>query len=232
MLAALVWPDKSQAKALARRTVNRMTTQGLITARKLAGTGVDAYVLTSKGAKLLSTEKQLKVTSGVSLPLGNTVHRACANWFCILSRNNALEVWAEHQIQTGQAPVSGYDGKVPDALIGSEYGMIWVEVENAWKSRAEREKIVRFCSDTLGREWLTELTPNRHLFRVVIVATNPSALKSICESFADAYRRGWVTDVQMADIYIALLPVSSTLTPGELVEGSLWYDGVLPILNA
>lgn len=47
-------------------------------------------------------------------------------------------------------------------------------------------------------------------------------------SFQEAYRRGLVRDSQVAEVEACLLPVSESLVAGEVVEGNLWWDVLVP----
>ncbi|MFL9922596.1 hypothetical protein PQR75_46800 [Paraburkholderia fungorum] len=232
MLSALVWPTARQAPAMSRRAVKALVDDKLILRRPLPEGG-DCYTLSAAGARVLNEAAGLTATSGASLPLGNTVHRACANWYVIGHINEGTAVWTEHEIQTGRAPVVSVDGKVPDALLDTPFGLVWVEVENAWKNRKERAKVVHFSSRHLPTgNRLAELAPDLYLVRVAIVATNTDALRAMCRSFNEAFLQGDISESQAADVDLVLLPVDRSLVAGEPVSGSLWYDGLLPALAA
>lgn len=145
MLAALVWPNASQGLAMARRTLVGMLDAKLVLKRNLPE-GLECFTLSASGARMLTEQTGIKASSGASLLLGNALHRACGNWYLIEKINLSLTVWTEHEIQSGHAPVHRVGGKVADGLVATEYGLLWVEVENAWKNRRERSKVVRQCS--------------------------------------------------------------------------------------
>lgn len=231
MIAALVWTNAKQGPAMARRAVRTLTDDKLILRRPLPGGG-DCYTLSAAGARLLNETTGLSAHSGASLPLGNTVHRACANWYVIRHINEGTTVWTEHEIQSGRAPLVSVDGKIPDALVDTPYGVIWVEVENAWKNRNERNKVVRFASRQLpSGDRMCELAPGHYLCRVAIVGTSTDALRAMCRSFAEAHAVGDIGESQAADVDLVLLPVDKSLVGAEPVAGSLWYDGLLPVLT-
>ncbi|MEW6344174.1 MAG: hypothetical protein AB1704_26265 [Pseudomonadota bacterium] len=232
MIAALVWPTARQAPAMARRAAKTLADDKLILRRPLPDGG-DCYTLSAAGARLLSEATGLPARSGASLPLGNTVHRACANWYVIGHILEGTTAWTEHEIQTGISPVVSVDGKVPDALVDTPFGLIWAEVENAWKNRRERAKVVHFSRRYLPTgNRLAELAPDLYLARLAIVGTNVHALRAMCRSFADAFTQGDISESQAADVELVLLPVDKSLVAGEPVTGSLWYDGLLPVLAA
>ena len=228
MLSILVWPTAKQAPAMARRAVRGLVDDKLILRRSLPEGG-DCYVLSATGARFLNDATGLAATSGASLPLGNPTHRACANWFLVGHINDGNAVWTEHEIQTGRAPLVAVDGKVPDGLVELPEGMLWVEVENAWKNRKERAKVVAFCRRQLLPGFqLAELAPGRYLRRVVIVGTTGEALRAMVRSFADAHETARLSESQAADIELVLLPVDKNLVAGPTVTGSLWWDGLAP----
>lgn len=66
--------------------------------------------------------------------------------------------------------------------------------------------------------------------RVAVVATNPQALRWMAASFQAAHRQGLLRDSQVADVDVCLLPVSESLVPGEPIEGSMWWDILVPAM--
>lgn len=227
MISALVWPTASQAPALARRAVRALADDKLILRRPLPEGGGDCYGLSATGARFLREATGISATGGASLPLGNPVHRACANWYLVRHINEGSTVWTEHEIQTGRAPVVSVDGKIPDGLVELPEGMLWIEVENAWKNRKDRAKVVDFCRRQLLPGFqLAELAPGRYLRRVVIVGTAGEALRAMVRSFADAHETARLSEGQAADIELVLLPVDKNLVAGQPVAGSLWWDGL------
>lgn len=228
MLSALVWPTASQAPAMARRTVKALVDDGMLLRRPLPDGG-DCYTLSAAGARFLNDAAGTLASSGASLPLGNPVHRACSNWYLIHHLNDGTAVWTEHEIQTGSAPFTTIDGKVPDGLLELDEGLVWVEVENAWKNRKERQKVVTFCErHLLPNSQLCELAPNRYLFRIAIVGTSTDALRAMVRSFEDAHATGLLRDGQAGDIDLVLLPVDKSLVAGELVTVNLYWDALCP----
>lgn len=177
---------------------------------------------------MLTEQTGIKASSGASLLLGNEVHRACGTWYLIEKINLGLTVWTEHEIQSGHAPIHRVNGKVPDGLVATEYGWLWVEVENAWKNRAQRAKVVHFCTDYLPPSSLhemQELAPAHYLFRVVIVGTTPESLRAIARSYIDAYEAQELSESQAADVELVYQPLTPRLTPAQPpVTGSLWHD--------
>jgi hypothetical protein len=109
-------------------------------------------------------------------------------------------------------------------LIQSDFGLIWVEVENAWKNRSERGKVVTFCQRCLfTSDQMSELAPNFYLFRVAIVSTNLDALKAMHRSMMDALAVGDISDTQAGNIELVLLPVDKSLVATNQKQ-CLLYD--------
>lgn len=228
MLAALIWPAASQSVAMARRTVKSLVDEKLILRRPLPNGG-DCFVLSTVGARFLGDELGITAHSGNAHSLGNPMHRACANWHAIQCMNNGHQVWTEHEIQTARAPLVSYDGKIPDVLIETEHGIIWVEVENAWKNRHERNKIFEFCTRNLAANGvLKELVPGSYLFRVAVVGTNPDSLRTMWHTFTDGFNQKRISERQAADIDFVLLPIDKSLNVGDELVGNLLYDGIIP----
>lgn len=228
MVAALAWPDAAQAQAMARRTLKALTDEKLVIARALTKGG-SAYLLSAKGARYLQEQAGMHVQSGNSLAIGNPVHRSCSNWYLIYAIQRGLTVVTEHEIATERGPCRVLKGKQADGLVIAEDGAsTWLECEHSQKSRPERHKTVALVQECIGGETQVELAPGLWLSRVAIVATNPQALRWMAASFQDAHRRGLVTDSQVSEVEACLLPVSESLVPGEVVEGNLWWDVLLP----
>lgn len=221
MLAALVWPDASQSQAMARRTLKSLCDDKRVLKRAFPEGG-DCYVLSARGARWLNENAGIVAKGGASLQLGNPVHRACSNWYLIHRLLDDETVWTEYEIQTGRAPVFSVAGKTPDGLVETPFGLLWIEVENAWKNRLERAKVVQFCSQCLfnGNNW-QEIAHDEYLFRVAIVSTNQNALRAMFRSFIDAHASGEISCLQIDFVELALCPIDKSLNPGLLHEALL-----------
>lgn len=231
MIAALVWPDASQAQAMARRTLHDLIERKLVIQRRL-NEDAEGFTLSAAGARHLQKEQGIPATSGASLPLKNVVHRACSNWYVIRSLAKGQQAWTEHEIQTGKAPLHIVAGKVPDALVETEYGFVWVEVENSWKNRTERARVLDFCISHLPASGtdlnMHEIAPEKFLFRVAVVGTSPDSLRAIARSAKELYQSGRLTESQASDIELEYLPLMQNLTADASVTGNLWYDALQP----
>lgn len=231
MVAALVWPEAAQAQAMARRTLKTLCDEKLIITRPLPKGGA-AYLLSAKGARLLAEQTGMAAESGNALTLGNPLHRACSNWYLIRAVQQRLAVVTEHEIVSERGPCRVVKGKQADGLVIADDGAcIWLECENAAKSRPERHKTVALVQECLGREQREEIAPGLFLDRLAVVAANEQALRWMAASFLDAHRGGILSDGQVADVDACLLPVSESLVPGDTVHGNMYWDVLVPSMS-
>lgn len=232
MLAGLVWPTAAQGQTMARRTLGALADEKLVVARTMSN-GTTVYVLSAKGARLLTEQTGTPAESGHALALGNPLHRAASNWYLIRAVQQGHRIVTEHEIATERGPCRVLRGKVADGLIVADDGLCtWVEVENApAKSRAERAKTVSLAAECLGHATMAAIADGLWLARLAVVATNEAALRHMAASFMSAYREGSLRDAQVGDVDVCLLPVSPSLVPGEVHEGNLWWDVLVPALE-
>lgn len=235
MLAALVWPTASQSWSMARRTLKKMLTDKLVIVRALPQGG-DVYLLSVKGARLLQDATGVQAKGGQSLATGNTIHRACGNWHLISQVQAGLEIWTEHEIASGLAPVHTVNGKMFDGMVVFPDGLVSAcEVENAWKNRSRRQAVLEIATRHLGRDKLTRVGVDAtgqelHLARLSLVCTSVDALRSMAASFKEAHRMLTANEMCLASVDVSVLPVSPSLVPGEPVTGNLWWDVMQPHL--
>ena len=220
-LASLAWGEASQAWPMARRTLKALQDDGLVIRRALPQGG-DAYLLSAKGARLLTEQAGVDARSGQGLALGNPVHRACSNWYLIDAIHSGMDVVTEHEIASDRGPVRVLDGKQADGILLGDGEAIWLECENAWKATKSRRAVVEFCARHLDQPTMTMLTPDHGLRQVAIVSTNMDALRHMAATFQQAFRAGEVREAQLQMVNVALLPVSRSLVPSETVSSNLW----------
>lgn len=233
MVAALLFPTASQSWPLARRLLKKLLADKLILVRALPQGG-DVYLLSVKGARLLNETTGFAATSGQSLATGNALHRACGNWFLIAQVHAKRGIFTEHEIASGRAAIQTLNGKMPDALVVHDGGLLtWVEVENTWKNRTRRQAVVDLATRHLGRDTLTQVGVDAHgtelyLARLAVVATHPDSLRSMAATFQASHRLQVASEACLASVDVAVLPISASLVAGEVEEGNLWWDVVLP----
>lgn len=233
MLAPLVWPRASQSWSMARRTLKKMLADKLVIVRALPQGG-DVYLLSVKGARLLRDAEGVQAKGGQSLATGNALHRACGNWHLIAQVQAGQEVWTEHEIASGLAPVHSLNGKVFDGLVVHSDGMVTaVEIEHSWKNRSRRQAIVDVATRHLGKDTMTRLGVDAsgqelYLARLSVVCTTVDSLRSMSASFQEAHRMRIATESCLASVDVSILPVSPSLVPGESAAGNLWWDVIGP----
>ena len=230
MVASLAFGHASQAWPLARRCLKSMMEDGLVMRRSVPQGGAEVYLLTAKGARFLNEQEGLDATSGQGLTLGNSMHRACSNWYLINAINNGWNVITEHEISTDRSPVRVLDGKQFDGILLGDYEAVAIECENAWKAIKSRNSVVNFCARHLDQDPMTFITPNHPLRQMTLVCTNMDALRHMAASFQQAYREGRITEGQLHMVNVSLRPISRSLVPGEQVDGNLWADVMLPVM--
>lgn len=228
MISALAWPDAAYSAVMTRRTLQQLVDEKLVIARAMTKGGT-AYLLASKGARLLSEQGGVDASSGNALTIGNAVHRACSNWYLIRAVQRGLEIVTEHEIATERGPCRILHGKQADGIVIADGGAcIWVECENSKKGRTERHKTCGLVQSCLGQVPPVELAPGLWLARVAVVATNETALRWMAASFQQFHRDGLLSDSQVGDVDACLLPLTDSLVPGELVEGNMYWNILVP----
>ncbi len=210
-IAKLVWRNKTSSLVMAQRTLASMLGKQLIIRRKIK-TGCEVVLLGSKGARLLKTELNISAKSGAKLLLGNPIHRGACNWYLIYELANGNVVYTEHEIQSCRAPMFSCYGKVPDGLVIMEEGVVWLEVENAWKNIKEREKLIKFCADTLSNPtYMEQLWDDNYLLKVRILAITSHSANAMLRTFAKNYNEGLIGKAALNDIWLTYAPMTTGL---------------------
>lgn len=163
-IAMAGWPGSpvESAEKMAGRTLARLLEKELVIERHNALSGT-SYVLTAKGASLLTNQEALPTSAGYGIQgvAGPQFwHRTLGTSYLLnaMKVSDEAEVYGEYAINRGFAPVSReklakHYGKVPDGLIirvsdgstGYRKGLLladWVEVESSFKPPKERLKML------------------------------------------------------------------------------------------
>lgn len=119
-------------------------------------------------------------------------HRILANSIAIDQANMQHEptVWSEREIQTNQAPIRNWQGKIPDILIEHTHGQItWVEVENSKRSDSDLYSTLLwltkiFTVTTNGNIHFNQLPTGENVVAVEFIAPADSEKR-----MEDLYRR-------------------------------------------
>lgn len=153
-LARLVWPGKSAGQRMAQRTIGRLEKQRLVLERSLF-TGGKIYVLSEGGARLLRElgTPDVSARGHRDLSFRKPMHRMIANDFLIETHNKLVQnavtnakIWTEFEVQRRLAPYPVVAIrkrlKIPDGIIQQDNNVIWIEVENAYKSPREIGRVI------------------------------------------------------------------------------------------
>lgn len=172
----LIWPNGSQSRRMAQRTLKRMLERGSVLRRKFKYGGY-MHVLSEPGARWLR-ENGVGANNrgGRDLRYSHPAHRMLCNELAIHEMQNGLDVWTEYEIKRKRAPFHKLKGHIPDLLSVDNIGrMTWYEVENSYKS-ADRLDNLLSLADTLvdslyghpiGESHIQKfcfITPNRHTY--------------------------------------------------------------------
>lgn len=152
-IARLVWPTANYASQMAGRTLNRLSSFGLLAERRNS-LATRSFVLTRKGAAWLEL-RGITARHGLDLSsiAGATfIHRCLGSRFLIEQRLQGANVAGEYQLATGQLPFDISKActrlaKLPDGIFWRKdaQGRIavrWLEVENAPKAMAEISRVL------------------------------------------------------------------------------------------
>lgn len=153
-LARAVWPAARYGDQIARRTVARLITQGLLLGRRNA-LGSTSLCLTRGGAAWLDARGvDAQHTLDLSSVAGSTFfHRTLATRYLVERQVNGFQVAGEYQLLRRKTPFP-IDGlvkalrKLPDGLVwkrgpDGQMAVELVEQEAAAKARPELEKCLR-----------------------------------------------------------------------------------------
>ncbi|RAM61227.1 hypothetical protein RB24_26225 [Herbaspirillum rubrisubalbicans] len=139
--------------------------------------------------------------------------------------HEGLQVWTEHEIQCGKAPVKEVAGKVPDGLYDVEEGLVWVEVENSWKNRAERQKIADFIASKAAKDvHMSLLAPESYLYRVDVVCNTRDSFSAISRTLQEAHAVQRLSDSAANDTSLVLLEVDGKLNADKYRSYNFYYD--------
>ena len=229
MLAELVYTYHSQKDALTRRTLNRLLAEKLVTLSPL--NHIRLVTLTTKGIRRVAEQFNVTVYPDRKR-FGNPIHRAVENWRLIDAITEGFEVYSEHEIYTRSAPVHIFAEKMPDGAIdlGNQH-LVWLEAENAYKSREERQRIVSFCQKHLNSEDPTPIAPNTYLARVELVSTNNAAIKMLIEDILVWHKAKHMGKKQLSLINFSIMEINKQLRRPNLSKNfNLWDDWIVPRL--
>ena len=172
-LALLVYFNKLSGLRLAQRLLAKLHSEQLLLRREGRAGEEHHYALSERGALEATRLTGIHYSSGKDLLRSISAHRDGANRICALAQAAGYDVMTDREIC--RDPNRVFLDKVPDALIiehGTDYcgmprtGVVWVEVENSYRSMSDLDKLARFILKVFEREsyciayrdgWLDEL---------------------------------------------------------------------------
>lgn len=170
-VARRIWGrcDDSTRK-LAGRKLRQLLEEGLIVSKRDGGANKVSnekfFALNRAGAKCVREEGSPLVAGKVHardyLRHAHAHRTACNSVYCAWPAD--VTIWTELQVRSGECPISAFnyslaggpfctgeamESKIPDLIADAGNGRFeWIEVENAWRSEKDLEKMVK-CLQTM-----------------------------------------------------------------------------------
>lgn len=172
-IALLVYFDKLSGVRLAQRLLTKLHADGLVLRREGRTGEEHHYALSERGALEATRLTGGHYSSGKDRLRSISAHRDGCNRICALAQAAGYEVMTDREIC--RDPNRVFLDKVPDSLIvehETDYcgmprtGIVWVEVENSYRSMSDLDKLARFILKVFEHEsycvayrdgWLDEL---------------------------------------------------------------------------
>lgn len=211
-LAKIVWWQcDGSTRKMASRTLRWLLERGYIVVRRNGDSvnGEQLAAVTAAGAALLAMR-------GDPLPYGKAhardwlrhahSHRTACNsvYAATVGLFPDICAWSELEIRAGLSPLGQLEyhiegaalSKIPDVLLERPGGLVWVEVENSWRSDKDLAKAVAS---------MRAMTVDRRITEVHFVITAPGA-KTIGDRLRKALTHGpesgWSRQVKECDARI------------------------------
>lgn len=153
-------------------------------------------------------------------------HRtACNSVFSNLAARG-IECWSELEIQNEQAPLKRHEfwsddgerlGKIPDLLARrpDSGGLVWIEVENAWRSGKDLQKMV----DAMRSLFEKEIVESFNFF-----VTNPSGKRikqRLMQKLTHGPESGWAAPTRLLDERIKRHIAVAAVDPETLLHEAI-----------
>ncbi|MCO6411944.1 MAG: replication-relaxation family protein [Thiogranum sp.] len=214
-LARLIWTDQTSGMRSAQRTVASLLSDKFLIKRHLDSGGT-IYVLSVAGARALQSEgaENVSARGHRDLSFHKPLHRLIANDFLIEKFLEGCKVWTEFEVQRRVAPVPriviktpkesankkkrkskepiNHLPKIPDSVIEHNGELIWIEVENSFKSQTRIDEIVLVAGTLLGQSsgyFVKSSRGQGHYKRMYFVASDPERLYAIFRCFLRHYEQ-------------------------------------------
>lgn len=230
-LGRLVWPGGDAGMRMAQITTRGLIDDKLILRRPLR-TGGAVYVISEAGARYLRALGLRDISSRGHRDLGfdKPLHRFLANEHTIDQHLAGRKVWTEFEVQRRRAPVPkiivNRSSKIPDGVFESPGGLIWLEVENAFKSQARIQELVTVArelfSGTGPCQGSTDSDTGRGYSGMLFLSSDTLRLTAILRCINQAW------DNEKIDQDIAL---KITLAEASMSSGYVW-NGIIRSISA
>lgn len=151
-------------------------------------------------------------------------HRtACNSVFANLAARG-IEVWSELEVQSEQAPLKTHEfwssdderlGKTPDLLVRRQQGLAWVEVENAWRSEKDLQKMV----DAMRSLFEQEIAESFHFY-----VTNAGGMRirqRLMQKLTHGPESGWDASTRLLDERLKRHIVVAAVDPETLLHEAI-----------
>jgi hypothetical protein len=193
-LGLLLWPNSKSATTQGRNFGQKILDEGLVIDRKLPLGGGTAYVLSTKGARLLNDNIQDgkaktgkdwgKTVEKKFLPPLDWIHDLNANTFLITLKNkyNNAKIWNEREIKRNYKNADFF-GKIPDGMF-TIYGKTYLlEGERTGKRGKELEKMIE-ASDKVFDKRCKNIF-NKDPSDVIFLVLSDTHIASILRKFVE-----------------------------------------------
>lgn len=154
--ARLVWQNTPSGIQMAQRSLRRLLDHHMLLPRRLPNGGI-IYVLSERGAWALRDlgVEEASARGHRDLRFDKPMHRLLANDFVIDQHLAGRRIWTEFEIQRQRAPVPKISAttefRIPDAVFELPDGLVWVEVENAYKGPERIRQLIKVAKQLLAK---------------------------------------------------------------------------------
>ena len=189
-LGLLQWPSSKSATTQGRTFGQKILDEGLVIDRKLPLGADAAYVLSTKGARLLNDNiqdgkaKTGKTVEKKFLPPIDWIHDLNANTFLITLKNkhNNAKIWNEREIKRNYRNADFF-GKIPDGMFTMNGTTYLLEGERTGKRGKELEKMIEACDKVFDRRCKNIF--NKDPSDVIFLVLSDTHIASILRKFAE-----------------------------------------------
>lgn len=230
LISMYIWHNRKSR--MGRLTLKRLFDKGQVIRRRLDN-GQAAYVLSSSGTRRVNSETNMTVRSGKDIRFGEWQHRYLSNLYLIIMTVFKPEyvIYTEHEIVTGQVPFMGTNRmgrnawmkKIPDGLIyvPDTQEVVWVEVENARKKRADMHNMIEFIRRSF---YSPKIAHDANLRTVAFVLSEKKRplMNTMAKSLREMVNGSGNSDVMGDSIRFIVLDVSIGLATRSLTNYPLW----------